>query len=216
VTQVRSYVSAPRRGHYQALKRIVRYLTGTLDYGLLYSKDDAQGDVVVFVDSDWGGAVDRRSVSGIAVMFMGAAISWTSKKQTGHSTKKGEEHKKVASDIARSSAEAELRALDIAGREALWLRMLCMAFRLPGAETIRILEDNEACYNIAKGSMWSGASKHIDIQFKAINSDIRDERIDLKPVASADNISDIFTKPLQRVLFQRFREALGCVDVSRI
>ena len=93
---------------------------------------------------------------------------------------------------------------------------LCELKQLYGASkiTIPIHEDNEACYHIAKGSQWSAASKHMDVMYKAICSDIEDKRVDLLPVASADNLADMFTKPLKAVLFARMRTQLGVVDLS--
>ena len=120
----------------------------------------------------------------------------------------------MTSDRARSSCEAELRALDLATREALWLRKLGKSLRVPASETIPIYEDNEAAYYIAKGSKWSSDTKHIATMYYAVRDDIIDERIDLCPIASKDNMSDMFTKPLKRVLFEKFRLAMGVCDVT--
>ena len=76
-------------------------------------------------------------------------------------------------------------------------------------------EDNEACYYIAKGSRWSSQTKHVATMYYAVRDDIIDGRIDLIPVASTDNIADIFTKPLKRVLFEKFRMAMGVHDVPQ-
>ena len=95
--------------HWIAVKRILRYLKGTLNYGLFYSKDGST-ECVGFSDSDWGGDLDdRKSTSGYLFQISGAAVSWRSKKQTC---------------VALSTAEAEYMALASAAQEAMWLRQL--------------------------------------------------------------------------------------------
>lgn len=225
VGQVQRYTAQPRRAHWQALVRIVRYLVGTPDHGIMFCKGLHADETMIvgFVDSDWAGNLDdRTSSTGYAFMIMNAVFSYKSKRQSGTKNQErprpgetvGAEEQRRTADAARSSAEAELRALDLAGREALWLRQLAAALKMDGADTIPIHEDNEACYHIAKGSQWSAASKHMDVMYKAICSDIEDKRVDLLPVASADNLADMFTKPLKAVLFARMRTQLGVVDLS--
>ena len=219
VGQVQLYTQFPRRHHWQALMRIVRYVKGTLNYGLLFQ---ANGEKMIMgsCDSDHAGNTDdRTSTSGYVFTYLGTAFSWKSKKQCGKQQgrlRAGEEEsdKRVTSDAARSSCESELRALDLATREALWLRKLGKALKIPSSETIPVHEDNEAAYYIAKGSKWSAETKHVATMYYAVRDDIMDKRIDLRPIASKDNMSDMFTKPLKRVLFERFRLAMGVCDVG--
>ena len=87
----------------------MRYLKGTSNYGLVYSKDE-QRECVGFSDADWGGDLDdRKSTSGYLFKLSGAAISWRSKKQTC---------------VALSTAEAEYMALASAAQEAMWLQQI--------------------------------------------------------------------------------------------
>lgn len=219
VGQVQLYTQFPRKHHWRALMRIVRYIKGTLNHGLMF-RADGENKIVGCCDSDWAGNTDdRTSTSGYVFTYLGTAFSWKSKKQSGKQQgrlRNGEERndKRVTSDRARSSCEAELRALDLATREALWLRKLGKSLRVPASETIPIYEDNEAAYYIAKGSKWSSDTKHIATMYYAVRDDIIDERIDLCPIASKDNMSDMFTKPLKRVLFEKFRLAMGVCDVT--
>ena len=132
-----------------------------------------------------------------------AAVAWKSKKQSD-------------TGPARSSATAELRSLDLATRQARWLRKLHIALKMPGSATIPIYEDNEACKNIANGSQWSSQTKHVSLQYFAVRADVLAKRVEVLPISSADNPADLFTKPLKRVLFSKFCSMLGVMDVSYI
>ena len=97
----------PRETHLAALKRILRYVRGTLTMGLLI-RPSTQADLVVYFDADWAGCPDTcRSTSGYAVFLGDNLVSWSSKHQN---------------TISRSSAEAEYRAVANAVAEATWLR----------------------------------------------------------------------------------------------
>ena len=202
VNQCRAYTSNPRLHHWEALKRIVRYLKGTMNYGLVYSTVHGKDLLQAFCDADWATDVDdRKSVTGNTFIYMGAAIGWKSVKQTA---------------VARSTAEAELAALDITARDALWYRKMAEALRLSTSKTITIFEDNAAASAIANGSKWSAKTKHVATRYFAVRDDVLEKRIEVLPVDTADNIADFFTKPLTRVNFEKFRDMMGVCDVSCI
>ena len=96
VNNVAKYCSAPKQEHWQAIKRILRYLQGTVEHGLKYPRKHVQ-DCVGYSDADWAGDTnDRKSTSGYVFQLNGTSISWRSKKQTS---------------VALSTAEAEYMAL---------------------------------------------------------------------------------------------------------
>ena len=100
---------APRQPHLAAVKRILRYLRGTLDHGLLL-RPSSTSELIVYTDADWAGCPDtRRSTSGYAVFLGANLVSWSSKRQPV---------------VSRSSAEAEYRAVANGVAEAAWLRQL--------------------------------------------------------------------------------------------
>ena len=82
----------PKENHMMAVKRILRYLRGTKDYGLWY-KIERNLDLKLFTDADWAGNIDdRKSTSGGAFFLGKRLVSWTSKKKncTSQSTAKAE------------------------------------------------------------------------------------------------------------------------------
>ncbi len=99
----------PRKAQWVAAKHVLRYLQGTIGYGLRYTSNDAVG-LHGYIDSDWAGsAMDRRSTSGCCLSLRSAMISWLSRKQTF---------------VALSTEEAEYIATSMASREVVWLRKL--------------------------------------------------------------------------------------------
>ena len=140
----------PQASDWLAIRHILAYLAGTTDYGLRFEKPRrSSADIVGFSDSDWAGCkMSRKSTSGFVFMFCCAAISWMCKKQ---------------SVVARSSAEAEIIALDLAAREALWLRKLKKALDIGRGTSITIHEDNEAAIAISAKHRRTARTKHIHL-----------------------------------------------------
>ena len=109
MNNVAKFSSHPTIQHWTGVKRIMRYLKGITNIGLLYSKQESC-KCVGYSDSDWGGDLDdRKSTSGYFFQIGSGPVSWRSKKQ---------------SCVALSTAEAEYMALASAGQEAVWMRLL--------------------------------------------------------------------------------------------
>ena len=109
VQQICLYMHDPREPHLALIKRVLRYIKGTLDYGLQLLRSSTC-DLVAYSDSDWAGRPDTRcSTSGYAVFLGDNLVSWSSKHQ--HT-------------VSHSSAEAEYRAVANAVAEISWLRQL--------------------------------------------------------------------------------------------
>lgn len=110
---------APTQFHWAAVKRILRYLRGTVNCGLLIRQasslalqafSDATSSLVAFSDADWAGCPDdRRSTGGFAIYLGSNLISWTSRKQR---------------TVSRSSTESEYKALADTVAELTWLQAL--------------------------------------------------------------------------------------------
>ena len=109
VSVISQYMHDPRESHMKRAFRVLRYLKGCPGRGLLFSQHNTF-QVEGFTDADWAGSLDdRRSTSGYYTYVGGNLVIWRSKKQ---------------SVVARSSAEAEYRAMALGICELLWLQKL--------------------------------------------------------------------------------------------
>ncbi|XP_021727699.1 uncharacterized protein LOC110694843 [Chenopodium quinoa] len=127
VQHVCLFMHDPRVAHYDALKRILRYIQGTIDHGLhLYPS--APKNLITYTDADWGGCPDtRRSTSGYCCFLGDNLISWSSKRQ--HT-------------LSKSSAEAEYRSVANVVSEACWLRNLLLELHCPLRQATLVYCDN--------------------------------------------------------------------------
>ena len=116
VQQVCLHMHDPCNAHMGALKRILRYLQGTLSFGLHLYKSSID-NLVAYTDADWGGCPDtRRSTSGYCVFLGDNLIFWSSKRQP---------------TISKSSAEAEYRGVANVVSDSCWLRNLLLELHFP-------------------------------------------------------------------------------------
>ena len=191
---VSRYMETPRESHWLAAKRILRYIRGTLNYGLFYNfGEDAK--LFGYSDSDWGGDQDERKSTTGYVFFLGStAFSWTSKKQ---------------SIVALSSCEAEYVAVASTVCEAIWLRNLLKSVCHPQVESTVIHVDNVSAIKLAKNPVQHGRSKHIDTRFHFLRDHVKQKTIELVYCHTKEQVADIFTKPLPIETFRLLREMLG-------
>ncbi|KAL5812625.1 hypothetical protein ACOSQ3_027575 [Xanthoceras sorbifolium] len=193
---VSRYMENPTTTHFKAAKRILRYIKGTIDFGLFYSISNDY-KLVGYSDSDWGGDIDdRKSTSGF-VFFMGnTAFTWMSKKQP---------------IVTLSTCEAEYVAATSSVCHVIWLRNLLKELGLPQEEPTEICVDNKSAIALAKNPVFHDRSKHIDTRYHYIRECIAKRDVQMEYVKSKDQIADIFTKPLRFEDFSRLRSLLGMV-----
>ncbi len=195
ISVVSRYASNPTQTHWQAVKRIFRYLRGTHQMKLVFR--GALKPLEGYTDSDWAGDQDtRRSTSGYAFNVGSGVISWSSKRQP---------------TVALSTCEAEYTGQTLAAKEAIWLRNL-MAQLTCDAEypqAVVIYGDNQGAIALAKNPQFHARTKHIDIQTHFIREKVAEGSIDLAYVPTDQMIADGLTKPLARDKFVQFRAALG-------
>ena len=188
----------PTKCHWTAVKRIMRYLKGTINAGVMYSSQDQNSLLVGYSDADWAGDVDdRKSTSGYVFQISGGAVCWRSKKQ---------------SCVALSTAEAEYMALASATQEAVWMKQLISDIHADVLKNpVRIHEDNQSTICIAKNHQYHGRSKHIDIKFHFTRDQVSSGNIEVTYCKSEEMVADLLTKPLSAPQFKLLRGLLGMV-----
>ena len=201
VNKLARYCSKPSVDNLLAVKRVLRYVKGTLNYGLLYSKSkDNLIECVGYSDADWAGDNDdRKSTSGYSFHMSGASISWNSSKQTC---------------VALSTAEAEYVALSNATQEAMWLKTLLKELNFDSCSPMTLFGDNTAAIRISNDAQCSRKTKHIDIKFNYVRDKVLSKDICLEFCKSEDMIADGLTKALTHDKFVKFRELLGVVSIQ--
>jgi len=134
-------------------------------------------------------------------MLNGAAISWTSKKQT---------------TVALSSTEAEYMALTQAVKESIWLQAVLQDLRAGRhREEIRTINiDNQGAIALARNPQFHARTKHLDIQYNFVREHVEKQAIILTSCATGEMTADIFTKALVQPLFIKQNLNLGLIHYS--
>ena len=202
VSVVSQFMSKPSSMHWAAVKRILRYLKGTLDVKLCL------GGMALtlkgYCDADWGGDVNsRRSTMGY-VFFLGeGTISWSSKRQP---------------TIALSTTEAEYMAASQSAKEGIWLRQLMADVGCVQERATMIMCDNQSCIALTKNPKHHSCTKHIDVQHHFIREKVEEEVIELRYCPTQEMVVDVLTKALARDKHEAMRSAmrLEVFDYSKV
>ena len=201
VSTVAKFTAKPTEQHWKAVKHILRYLVGTVDYGLQFTKD-GMTECVGYTDADWAGDVDdRKSTSGYLFKIGGASVSWMSRKQ---------------SCVALSTAEAEYISLTHAAQEAIWLNRLLAELKgiKEPPKPALIHEDNQSAISMSRNPQFHGRSKHIAIKYHFIRDETKNGTIDVHYCRSEDMIADMMTKGLYAERFEKLRDMTGVKKMS--
>ena len=195
VQQVCLFMHDPREPHLSMIKRILRYLKGTLSSGLHIGVGPVQS-LVTYSDVDWAACLDsRRSTSGYCVYLGDNLISWSSKRQT---------------TVSRSSAEAEYRAVAHVVAECCWLRQLLQELHVPLASATVVYCDNVSVVYMTTNPVHHRRTKHIEIDIHFVREKVALGQVRVLHVPSSHQFADIMTKGLPVQLFTEFRSSL-CV-----
>ncbi|RVW86789.1 Retrovirus-related Pol polyprotein from transposon RE1 [Vitis vinifera] len=164
VNKACQFMQQPTSAHWLSIKRILRYLKGTMQDGLLLSPSNNL-TIEGFSDADWGAQPDdRRSSSGYLVYLGGNLVSWSSTKQ------------KV---VSRSSAESEYRGLALATVEIIWMQALLQELCVPIPAIPLLWYDNISAYHMAKNPVFHARTKHIEIDLHFIRDQVIRGKIQL-------------------------------------
>ncbi|XP_070043134.1 secreted RxLR effector protein 161-like [Nicotiana tomentosiformis] len=155
----------PTSTHLKVARRILRYLKGTIDFGLFYSSS-SDFHLMGYCDSDYTGDIDdRKSTTGFVFFLGDSVIYWTSKKQ---------------SIVTFSTYKTEYIAATSCTCHAIWLRRLLKELNLPQIEATEICIDNKSARALAKNLVYHERSKHINTRNHFIREFIVKKEVELK------------------------------------
>jgi hypothetical protein len=192
VSALSRFLDNPGEIHWEAAKRVLRYLSGTRDLTLTYGEE--RHDLTGYTDTDGASHKHRHAISGYAFLIDGGAVSWQSRKQE---------------IVTLSTAKAEYVATTHAAKEAIWLRRLIFEL-FPISPSLTTLHcNNQAVIKLAIEDNYHARTKHIDIRFHFIRQVISDGTLTLTYCPTDDMTADIFTKPLPKWKVSTHIGALG-------
>jgi len=205
------YLSNPGYKHWNLVKRILKYLKGTMNYEFHLSpgsqlhsnilqnnhSTSIQGNLRFYglADADWGGEIEEsKSTSGYGFFLGNSLVSWCSKTQPLTAT---------------SSTFAEYIGCYHAASELVWSRIFLNELNLLDPGTTTLYTDNESVINIASNHVINPRSKHFNTKFHYLRQLVAQKIISLVHTPGASNIADMWTKPLGKERFCDFRSQIG-------
>ncbi|GJT46274.1 retrovirus-related pol polyprotein from transposon TNT 1-94 [Tanacetum coccineum] len=192
---VSRYMAEPGRGHWDAVKRILRYIKGTSDVALCFGDSDLI--VKGYVDSDYAGDLDgSKSTIGYVFTLSGGTVSWVSKLQ---------------SVVAMSTTEAEYVAAAQASKEAVWLKMLLEELGHK-QEKITLFCDNQSALYLARNPAFHSKTKHIRVQYHFVREKVEEGTVDMQKIHTDDNVADYLTKAINCDKFIWCRSSCGLAE----
>ncbi|KAK2364787.1 putative mitochondrial protein [Trifolium repens] len=187
------YQADPKVSHLTQVKRILKYVNGTSDYGIMYSHCE-NSTLYGYCDADWAGSADDRKSTSGGCFFLGTnLISWFSKKQNC---------------VALSTAEAEYIAAGSSCSQLVWMKQMLKEYDVE-QDALTLYCDNMSAINISKNPVQHSKTKHIDIRHHYIRDLVENKIVVLEHVGTKEQIADIFTKALDAVQFENLRGKLG-------
>ncbi|KAB2607785.1 hypothetical protein D8674_010953 [Pyrus ussuriensis x Pyrus communis] len=180
------FMTTPTEEHFCLIKRILRYLKGTMQCGLTYSAQ-GQMELLAYSDADWAADINtRRSITGYIVFLSSNPVSWQSKKQ---------------GSVSRSSTEAEYKALANAAADVAWIRLVLKDLHifLPSAPLLHC--DNLSTLALCSNPVFHTRIKHLDTDFHFVRERVQKGDLGVQYILTEAQVADILTKGLHSPLF---------------
>ena len=196
VSTIAQFSQDPGPEHWEAVKRIYRYLLGMRKLALTFGagKQGLKG----FTDADGASQEHRHAISGYAYILDGGAVSWASKKQEL---------------VTLSTTEAEYVAATHAAKEGIWLRRLVKEVFCPLAHPTPLHSDSQSAIALTKDGSYHARTKHIDIQYHFIRFVVDNGSLRLLYCPTEDMVADTLTKALPSVKAKHFAASLGLCSI---
>jgi len=175
VNQLCQFMHSPTTTHWTTAKRVLRYLKGSINHGVSFSRGSLH--LHAYSDSDWAGnPYDRRSTTGYALFLGPCLISWSAKKQPV---------------VSKSSTEAEYRSLALATAELFWLRMLFQEFHLYLSTPPTLWCDNLGALSLASNPVYHARTKQIEVDYHFIREKVVNKDIHTRYISTLDHYFSI-------------------------
>ena len=177
------FMHDPRINHLQLAHRVLRYLKGTIGYGIKFIKGEKL-TLEVYTDADFANSrIDRKSITGMCTFLGGNLVSWKSKKQKY---------------VSLSSAESEIIAIETGVKEALWIKNLFKELHIELILPIMLMSDNKSAISMIHDPIQHELTKHIDMDRNFIKERIEEGTLCTPYIPSECNYADMFTKGLTK------------------
>lgn len=197
---VSRYMEHPKNIHVNAAKRILSYISGTLDHGIMY-EGGGNHEFCGFSDSDYGGNLDtRKSTTGYTFRIGTGVVSWCSQSQKC---------------VTLSTTEAEYIAASEATKELVWLKRLLDEIAPKQFEDPTLFMDNQSAIRLVKNPEYHKRTKHIDIAYHYIREKFNEGQLNLKYIPSHEQLADILTKPFPKERFEYLRNMMGITSIDK-
>ena len=194
VNKLSHYMHKPTDEHWNAVKRILRYLAGTMTKGLAFHANNTPS-LHAFTDADWAGNKDDYTSPGAYIVYLGSnMIAWSSKKQSG---------------VSRSSTEAEYRSLASTTAGVCWVTSLLTEFGIKLPTTPTIYCDNIGATYLAANPVFHSRMKHLALDYHFVRQYIQAGLLRVSHVSTHDQLADFLTKPLPHPEFESFMLKIG-------
>jgi hypothetical protein len=196
VGMVGHYQYAPKQIHLSFVKRIFKYLKGTMTYGLWYPRNQ-NFQLTAYSYVDWENCLDeRKSTSGGAFFLGESLVAWTSKKQ-GY--------------ISLSTTEVECIAAATCRTHILWMIQTLADLKITYTDPIPLHCDNNSAISVSKNPVLHSKMKHIPIKYQFLKEQVTNRVVQLNYIPSTEQIADIFTEPLAKTPFEYLLQKLGVI-----
>ncbi|GJX03534.1 uncharacterized mitochondrial protein-like protein, partial [Tanacetum coccineum] len=193
VNQASQFLHAPTDAHFQSVKRILRYVKGTITYGLIFRRPHSNS-ILGYSDADWARCIEtRRSTYGYSIFLGGNLVSWSAKKQP---------------TVSRSSCESEYRAMANTAAEIIWITHLLRELHALPPDRPTLLCDNKSALFMSQNPVSHKRAKHIDLDYHFVRELVASGKLYTKFIPTKLQVADIFTKSLPHPQFEYFRSLL--------